>query len=76
MVLHSMEEAREIERGERECAGSQDPALDAVAGLSTSSLSAGIATLRTALDELEAELEGPRDRSGGRPGGTVRPEAR
>ncbi len=25
VVLHSMEEAREIERGERECAGSETP---------------------------------------------------
>lgn len=58
VVLHSMEEAREIERREREEAGREPPdrALDAVAGLSLGTLPARIATLRAALDELEADL--------------------
>ena len=57
VVLHSMEEAREIERRDRERSDpNDDPALDAVGGLSTGGLPARIATLRTALDELEADL--------------------
>ena len=58
VVLHSMEEAREIERSERGRQGEREPdrALDALAGLSLGTLSSRIATLRAALDELEAEL--------------------
>ena len=65
VVLHSMEEAREIERRERTEAArgsgavgrvQGDAALDPLAGLSLGTLPARIATLPTALDELEAEL--------------------
>jgi voltage-gated sodium channel len=59
VVLHSMEEARELER-ERKRASERDPALDAVAGLGLGTLPSRIATLRVALDELEAELRGRR----------------
>jgi len=56
VVLHSMEEARALEREQRRPPRG-DAALDAVAGLGLGTLQARIATARTALDELEVELK-------------------
>ncbi len=65
VVLHSMEEAREIERRSGSDTSRDSP--DAVAGPGEGTVYARIATLRTALDDLERELAVATDRiDGGR----------